>query len=133
MGWAFWCGLSRSISLLPGRAEDASKQAANHGRSVWGSEHLNRSSETTTRTRQGLSWEATPRIHLTTPLEMVTAEQAQSCLEQVKDAGSGRSAIELGWIEEVRVSPPRVVFRLSLPGFAQSQRCLLYTSPSPRD
>ena len=122
MGWAFWCGLSRSISLLPGRAEDASKQAANHGRSVWGSEHLNRSSETTTRTRQGLSWEATPRIHLTTPLEMVTAEQAQSCLEQVKDAGSGRSAIELGWIEEVRVSPPRVVFRLSLPGFAQGQR-----------
>ena len=53
---------------------------------------------------------------------MVTAEQAQSCLEQVKDAGSGRSAVELGWISSIRVSPPRVVFVLSLPGFAQGQR-----------
>ena len=53
---------------------------------------------------------------------MVTAEQARSCLEQVKDAGSGRSAVELGWITAIRVSPPRVVFVLSLPGFAQSQR-----------
>lgn len=53
---------------------------------------------------------------------MVTAEQAVSCLEQVKDAGSGRPVMELGWIDQVRVAPPRVVFRLMLPGFAQSQR-----------
>ena len=65
---------------------------------------------------------AAPRIRVATPREMVTAEQARSCLEQVKDAGSGRSALELGWIDQVRVAPPRVVFRLSLPGFAQSQR-----------
>ena len=45
---------------------------------------------------------------------MVTAEQAVSCLEQVKDAGSGRPVMELGWIDQVRVAPPRVVFRLSL-------------------
>ena len=63
-----------------------------------------------------------PRITVRTPSEMVTEEQARSCLEQVKDAGSGRSAVELGWIDQVRVAPPRVVFRLSLPGFAQSQR-----------
>ena len=63
-----------------------------------------------------------PRITVRTPGEMVTEEQARSCLEQVKDAGSGRSAVELGWIDQVRVAPPRVVFRLSLPGFAQSQR-----------
>ena len=53
---------------------------------------------------------------------MVTAEQAVSCLEQVKDAGSGRPVTELGWIDQVRVMPPRVVFRLTLPGFAQSQQ-----------
>ena len=53
---------------------------------------------------------------------MVTAEQAVSCLEQINDAGSGRPVMELGWIDQVRVMPPRVVFRLTLPGFAQSQR-----------
>ena len=53
---------------------------------------------------------------------MITEEQARSCLEQVKDSGSGRNVLELGWIDQVRVVPPRVLFRLSLPGFAQSQR-----------
>ena len=53
---------------------------------------------------------------------MVTAEQALSCLEQIKDSGTERSVVELGWIDQVRITPPRVVFRLSLPGFAQSQR-----------
>ncbi len=53
---------------------------------------------------------------------MATAEQAQNALDQVKDSGSGRSAIEMGWIDQVRVIPPRAVIRLTLPGFAQSQR-----------
>ncbi len=53
---------------------------------------------------------------------MATAEQASNALDQVKDSGSGRSAVELGWIDNIRVIPPRAVVRLSLPGFAQSQR-----------
>ena len=53
---------------------------------------------------------------------MVSAEQANGVLEAVKDAGSGRSALELGWIDQVRVTAPRAIFRLNLPGYAQSQR-----------
>ena len=53
---------------------------------------------------------------------MVSAEQANSVLAQVLDAGSGRAVTELGWIDQVRVAPPRAVIRLTLPGFAQGQR-----------
>ncbi len=53
---------------------------------------------------------------------MATEEQATTALAKIVDAGSGRSALDLGWIDRVRVSPPRAVFRLNLPGFAQSQR-----------
>ncbi|HGY5540236.1 MAG TPA: P-loop NTPase [Prochlorococcus sp.] len=53
---------------------------------------------------------------------MATAEQASNALDQVKDSGSGRSAVELGWIDNIRVIHPRVIVRLALPGFAQSQR-----------
>ena len=53
---------------------------------------------------------------------MATAEQAHNALDQVKDSGSGRSALEMGWIDQVRGIPPRAVIRLTLPGFAQSQR-----------
>ena len=53
---------------------------------------------------------------------MTSAEQATRALEQIKDAGSGKTTLELGWIDQVRISPPRAVFRLNLPGFAQSQR-----------
>ena len=53
---------------------------------------------------------------------MTSAEQATKALEQIKDSGSGRTTLELGWIDQVRISPPRAVFRLNLPGFAQSQR-----------
>ncbi len=63
---------------------------------------------------------------------MITEEQALSCLEQVKDSGSGRNVLELGWIDQVRVIPPRVVFRLSLPGFAQSQRDRIATEARDR-
>ena len=53
---------------------------------------------------------------------MTSAEQATRALEQIKDSGSGRTTLELGWIDQVRIAPPRAVFRLNLPGFAQSQR-----------
>ena len=53
---------------------------------------------------------------------MATAEQATTALAKIVDAGSGRAAVDLGWIDRVRVSPPRAVFRLNLPGFAQSHR-----------
>ena len=58
---------------------------------------------------------------------MNPVEQANHALQQVKDAGSGKSALELGWIEQIRISPPRAVFRLSLPGFAQGQRDRIVT------
>jgi ATP-binding protein involved in chromosome partitioning len=53
---------------------------------------------------------------------MATAEQATTVLTEIRDAGSGRSTVELGWIDRIRVTPPRAVIRLNLPGFAQSQR-----------
>ena len=53
---------------------------------------------------------------------MATAEQASEALATILDAGSGRPALELGWIDKVRLDPPRAVIRLSLPGFAQGQR-----------
>ena len=53
---------------------------------------------------------------------MVSVEQVNDVLAQIQDAGSGRAATELGWIDQIRVEPPRVVFRLALPGFAQGQR-----------
>ncbi len=53
---------------------------------------------------------------------MTTADQARKVLERLKDAGSGRSLIDLGWLDNVRITPPRAIVRLSLPGFAQNQR-----------
>ena len=53
---------------------------------------------------------------------MSVADQVRQILEQVKDSGSGRSVVELGWIDQIRVHPPKVILRLVLPGFAQSQR-----------
>ena len=53
---------------------------------------------------------------------MATAEQARIALEKVKDSGSGKSILALGWIDQIRVKSPRAVFRMSLPGFAHSQR-----------
>ena len=49
-------------------------------------------------------------------------DQALAALEPLSDAGSGRSVLELHWIQQVRVQNRRVVFRLALPAFAQSQR-----------
>lgn len=53
---------------------------------------------------------------------MATAEQVNSVLGQIKDESSGRSVIELGWIDQVRVGSQRAIFCLKLPGFAQGQR-----------
>jgi ATP-binding protein involved in chromosome partitioning len=49
-------------------------------------------------------------------------EAALAALAPLKDAGSGRSLLELQWIDQLRLQPNRAVFRLALPGFANSQR-----------
>ncbi|MFM8260530.1 MAG: P-loop NTPase, partial [Vulcanococcus sp.] len=48
--------------------------------------------------------------------------QALAALQPITDAGSGRSLLELQWIQQVRVQNNRVVFRLALPGYANGQR-----------
>ena len=48
--------------------------------------------------------------------------QAIAALEPLTDAGSGRSLLELQWIQQVRIQANRVVFRLALPGYANAQR-----------
>ena len=57
---------------------------------------------------------------------MASADQALTealaALEPLKDAGTGRSLLELQWIQQVRVQNNRVVFQLALPGYAASQR-----------
>jgi ATP-binding protein involved in chromosome partitioning len=53
---------------------------------------------------------------------MPTVEQARVALEVVKDAGSGRSLLELGWLQDPRLQGERALVRLALPGFAQSQQ-----------
>ncbi|MEB3158602.1 MAG: Mrp/NBP35 family ATP-binding protein [Synechococcus sp.] len=53
---------------------------------------------------------------------MATADQATTALTTILDAGSGRPAVDLGWIDQIRVAPPRAVIRLNLPSFAQGQR-----------
>ena len=53
---------------------------------------------------------------------MKLAEEARIALDSVKASGSDRSVVELGWIDQIRVDPPKSIVRLSLPSFAQSQR-----------
>lgn len=53
---------------------------------------------------------------------MSTAQEAQQILAQVKDAGSGKSLLEIGWLDQIRLKPPKALVRLSLPDFAQNQR-----------
>ena len=53
---------------------------------------------------------------------MTNTEQVLKVLDSVKDAESGRSAIELGWLGSIRIQPPRAIVRLTLPDFAQGQR-----------
>ena len=53
---------------------------------------------------------------------MTLVEQATHALQQVRDAGSGKTVLELTWIDQIRVAPPRAIFRLNLPGNALNQR-----------
>jgi len=53
---------------------------------------------------------------------MTTIEDANLALQKVLDAGSQKNVIELAWINNVRVTIPRVIVTLSLPSFANSQR-----------
>lgn len=53
---------------------------------------------------------------------MAVLEQATAALGRLSDAGSGRSLVELGWVEAPRLQGDRLVFRLSLPAFAQGQQ-----------
>ena len=53
---------------------------------------------------------------------MATVDDARRALGALKDAGSGRELLELGWIEQLRLQQNRAVFRLALPKFAASQR-----------
>ena len=48
--------------------------------------------------------------------------QALAALESLTDAGSGRSLLELQWIQQLRLQNNRAVFRLALPGYANAQR-----------
>ncbi len=53
---------------------------------------------------------------------MTNADEAQRVLSQVKDEGSGKTLIELGWLDQIRINPPKAIVRLNLPDFALSQR-----------
>ncbi len=53
---------------------------------------------------------------------MTTTDEAIEVLSSVKDSGSGKSLLALGWLSLIKVEPPRVTVRLQLPGFAQNQR-----------
>ena len=53
---------------------------------------------------------------------MRTNEEILKALDSVKDIGSKRSISDLGWLKIVSVKSPKIVVRLSLPDFAQSQR-----------
>jgi ATP-binding protein involved in chromosome partitioning len=49
-------------------------------------------------------------------------EAALAALAPLKDAGSGRSLLELQWIDQVRLQPHRAVFRLVPDRLCNSQR-----------
>jgi ATP-binding protein involved in chromosome partitioning len=53
---------------------------------------------------------------------MAGVEQGLKALAVVRDAGSGKSITELGWIQDLRIQENRAIFRLALPAFAASQR-----------
>ncbi len=54
--------------------------------------------------------------------QQASSEQVLAALRPINDAGSGRSLLDLGWIQQPRLQGARALFRLALPGFAQSQR-----------
>jgi len=50
------------------------------------------------------------------------SDALHQALEPLRDAGSGRSLLELGWIDQIRRQGDRAILRLALPAFATSQR-----------
>ena len=53
---------------------------------------------------------------------MINTDQARNSLLRIKDAGTGRSILDLGWLDQIRINPPKAVIRMKLPNFAVSQR-----------
>ena len=53
---------------------------------------------------------------------MTNTEEVLKALDSIKDLASGKSVVELGWLGQVRINPPRAIVRLSLPDFAQKQK-----------
>ena len=51
---------------------------------------------------------------------MASQQDALSQLAELTDAGSGRSLVELGWIQQLRLEGNRAVFRLALPASVSS-------------
>ncbi len=64
---------------------------------------------------------ATPDQAADPPSE-APADHLHAALAPLRDAGSGRSLLELGWIRQLRRQGGRALFQLALPGFASSQR-----------
>ena len=63
---------------------------------------------------------------------MVTAEAARQALADLRDAGSGRSLLDLGWLANLRLQGDRALIDLALPGFAASQRDAIVTGVRER-
>ncbi len=53
---------------------------------------------------------------------MTNVEQVTQALRLIEDSGTGKSVLELGWIDQIRVNPPRALVRLNLPNYANAQR-----------
>ncbi len=53
---------------------------------------------------------------------MLTDDEAKKVLASIRDLGTNQSILELGWLEQVKVDAPKVIVRLNLPSYAQSQR-----------
>ena len=56
------------------------------------------------------------------PEESATVEALEAALAPLRDAGTGRGLLELGWIRQVRRQGSRALFQLALPAYANSQR-----------
>ena len=56
------------------------------------------------------------------PRRMPSQDQLLDALSTLRDAGSGRGLLELGWLTDVRRQGARVICRLALPSFAAGQR-----------
>ncbi|AAQ00780.1 MULTISPECIES: Mrp/NBP35 family ATP-binding protein [Prochlorococcus] len=53
---------------------------------------------------------------------MLSEEELLKALSSIKDSGSNRSVVDLGWLDQLRINHPKAIVRLNLPSYAQSQR-----------